>query len=170
MIRLAGCIMLLASSTALGFGAANSMKERIKELDSMILSIRAMELELAARRTPLPELLKRAGHCASGRINLFYNLCESRLGKSEGVIFSEIWKAAAETVELHIKEQETMLFLEVGNILGRYDAGSQCAALQTAREQFAGFAENAKEQYSRMGRVYSTLGIAAGALLMIVLI
>jgi len=170
MIRLLGCTMLLFASSALGFGAAAALKERVRELEGLILSLKLMELELSNKRTPLPELLQQITNCSTGKIKLFFELCHSKLINNNCGIFSEIWRSAVEESNLHIRERELLLLKEVGNILGRYDAESQCIAIRDLRERFWVFQTEANEQYSRMGSVYSTLGITGGSLLMIVLL
>ena len=170
MLRLIGCAMLLCSSTALGFGAANILKERANELADLISSLRMAELEISERKTPLQKLLGKAASETTGKVNLFFTLCESRLRKGEDDEFSKIWTEAADAAEMHISQQENMILCSVGNVLGRYDADSQCYVLKTAREELISAHEEAKELSARMGRVYRMLGLTAGSVLAIVFI
>ena len=170
MIHLIGGAMLLCASTALGFGAAGVLKERVRELEGLLLSLKTMELELSGKRTPLPELIQKVKNCSRGQITQLYLLCEEYLKESEGTAFSDLWKKAVDKAELHLNDREITVLYEIGNVLGRYDSKSQCDALNAIQTRLTSFLEEANEHNSRMGRVYGTLGVATGALLMIILI
>ena len=68
-------------------------------------------------------------------------------------------------------EGQTLDALEqLGQVLGRYDGDSQRQALAGAVERLEQQRLQAQAQRQRLGRVYGTLGIAAGALLIILLV
>ena len=79
MIHMIGGAMLLCASTVLGFGAAGILKERVRELEGLILSLKTMELELSGKRTPLPELIQKVKSSSRGQITQLYLLCEEYL-------------------------------------------------------------------------------------------
>jgi len=170
MLRLVGAAMLLTASAALGFGAAGTLNARVYELENLILSLKTMEWELADRLAPLPELLRRSSSCISGVVKDFYLLCISGLEHRREAPFSQIWQEAAESIPFHLDEHELSQLENLGSTLGRYDVTSQCAALRETREKLNVLLEKAREQKERMGRVYGTMGLASGALLVIVLL
>ena len=106
----------------------------------------------------------------NGVVKEFYLLCLSGLERRSEIPFSQIWREAAESVPFHLDEHELSQLEDLGNILGRYDAASQCAALCETRERLSRLLEKAREQKEKMGRVYGTMGLASGALLVIVLL
>ena len=170
MLRLAGAAMLLTASAALGFGAAGTLRARVNELEGLILSLKTMEWELSDRLTPLPELIRRSIACMNGVVKDFYLLCLYGLENRKEILFSSIWREAAESVPFHLDEHELSQLVDVGNILGRYDAASQCAALRESRARLNELLDHARGQKERLGRVYSTMGLTSGALLVIVLL
>ena len=170
MLRLVGAGMLLAASAALGLSAAGELTARVRDLEQLILAIKSMEWELHSKRSLLPEVLRRTMSCMTGNVKEFYLLCISRLERKEGVPFSQIWEQAAEAAPLHLNDTDRALLLEVGRILGRSDADSQCIALKETRERLTRALEDAREEKNRMGRVYGMLGITAGSFLAIILI
>ena len=170
MLRLVGAAMLLTASAALGFGAASTLNARVHELEGLILSMKTMEWELADRLTPLPDLLRRATVCMGGVVKDFYLLCLSGLERRKETPFLRIWCEAVRCAPFHLEGQELAELENLGSVLGRYDAASQCAALRESRERLNVLLAGAREQKEKMGRVYGTMGLASGALLAIVLL
>ena len=162
--------MLLAASAALGMSAAGELSARVRDLDQLILSLKSMEWELHSRRSPLPQVLRRTMSCMSGAVKEFYLLAISGLERRNGLPFSVIWAEAAEAAGLHLTDRDLSLLLEAGRVLGRSDADSQCAALNETRLALSRALEEAKEEQSRMGRVYGTLGVASGVFLTMILL
>lgn len=170
MVRIVGAGMLLGASAALGFGAAGALKARVRELELLVLSLELMERELSARLLPLSELMSRAAQGVSGNVKSFYLLCEQGLERQRERSFSQIWQEAAEAAQLRIAEEDRQLLDSLGGVLGRYDCASQCGALAETRERLMGVLQEARTQRDELGRVYRTLGVAAGALLSIILL
>ena len=170
MLRLVGAAMLLTASATLGFSAAGALNARVHELESLILSLKTMEWELSDRLTPLPELLRRVTTCTNGTVKELYLLCISGLERRREVPFLRIWREAIQCVPFHLEEQELAQLESLGAVLGRYDAASQCAALRESRVKLNELLKSAREQKEKLGRVYSTMGLASGALLVIVLL
>lgn len=170
MIRLIGAAMLLTASAALGFSAAGALRSRVYELENLILSLKTMEWELTDRRTPLPELMRRVSACMSGIVKEFYLLCLSGLERRGETPFSQLWREAVESVPFHLTEGELAQLESLGSMLGRYDVESQCAALRETRERLGEQLAQARAEKNRSGRVYSTMGLACGTLLVIVLL
>lgn len=170
MLRMIGAGLLLAAAAAMGFGAAGELKTHVRELEQLILSLESMERELTNRLTPLPELLRRTAEGSGGRVGEFYALCAQALARQEERPFAQLWRQAMEAAGLRLEEDELGTLAELGNVLGRYDAASQSRALEEARARMGQALVRAKEQQSRLGKVYGTLGVTAGAFLVIVLL
>ena len=169
MIRVAGVVFLLGASAAIGFGTAEGLKLRVRELEMLISSLELMELELKTHLTPLPQLLRLGAKTTEKHVKQFYLLCTDGIDAKEDKSFFELWRAAAETIPFRLSEEDLRIMVELGGILGRYDAASQCNALVETRRKLFLALEDAKKQKEKLGNVYSTLGVAIGAILGIVL-
>lgn len=170
MVRIIGAVLLLSTSSMLGFSASRELKERVRDLEMMVVSFEFMERELKARLPPLQELLRLTSCVTTGCVKLFYLLVISRMDRQQERPFSQLWREAAEAAQLHITDHDLQILCDAGNVLGRYDAVSQCSALEEMRARLLIALKDAREQKNNMGRVYSTLGIASGALLSIILL
>lgn len=170
MIRIAGSVLLLCASAALGFGAVTGLKDRVKQLTLLIFALEEMERELQCRLTPMPELLNALAQRLEGPVGGFFQLCVSGLKGLGGHTFSKIWFGAMEASDLRLEEEDKLLLEELGNSLGRYDGQRQCEAIRQVRERLVCNLADATQRRDRLGRVYGTLGLAAGAFLVIVLL
>ena len=169
-MRIIGAVLLLSASALLGFSASGELKARVRDLELLIVSFEFMERELNAHLPPLLELLRRASQVTSGYVKSFYLLTVLGMDRQTEQSFPELWKEAAEASQMHITDHDLRIVCDVGLVLGRFDSVSQCSALTEAKGRLSLALKDAKEQKNNMGRVYSTLGIASGALLSIILL
>ena len=75
-----------------------------------------------------------------------------------------------ESVRLQIEPEDLAVLQQVGGVLGRYDGEHQRQALEEAIVRMDERRRAAADRRNRMGRVYGTLGLTAGAFLVILFI
>lgn len=168
-MKAAGCILLLCACGGLGLGAAGKLRARWTQLRTLVAALEEMERELQYRLTPLPELLAGLAARTAGPVGIFFSLCVREMDKLEEQSFSRLWGGALEGSGLDLEEEDRRLLLELGASLGRYDSRSQCQAIAQVRGRLEENLAAALERKERLGRVYGVLGLAAGALLVILL-
>lgn len=167
MIRLLGAALLAAGACALGFSAVGHLEGRVKDLRELVAGLEVMERELAWSLLPLPELLGRAAQATGGRTRQFFQLCSQGADHLNGRTFRQVWLQGEEASGLRLEGTDRLLLEQLGGVLGRYDGDSQRRALATAVGRLEQQRLQAQSQRQRLGRVYGTLGMAAGALLVI---
>ena len=170
MIRMVGAVLLAAGSCALGLSAVGHLEGRVRDLRDLVAGLEVMERELAWRLPPLPELLERAAQATGGHAAQFFRLCAQGAGHLNGRAFRQVWTQGEEASGLRLEGTDRLLLEQLGAVLGRYDGDSQRQALAGAGERLEQQRLQAQAQRQRLGRVYGTLGIAAGALLIILLV
>jgi len=167
MIRLIGAVLLAGGSSALGFGAVRHLEGRVRDLRELVAGLEVMERELGWRMASLPELLERAALGCGERAARFFHLCAQGASHLNGRTFRQVWLQASGLV---LEPVDRLLLEQLGAVLGRYDAVSQRQALTAAVGRLEEQRLQAQRERQRLGRVYGTLGVAAGALLVILLI
>ena len=75
-----------------------------------------------------------------------------------------------ESVRLRVEPEDMAVLRQVGGVLGRYDGENQRQALEEAVSRLDERRRAAADRRNRMGRVYGTLGLTAGAFLVILFI
>lgn len=163
-----GCALLLGASGWFGLGAVWGLRARTDQLRAFLGALEMMERELSCRLAPMPELLDRLAQ-APGPVGEFFALCAGGLGRLGERSFAQLWDKALGAADLCLNEGDLCPLSELGGSLGRYDCGSQCAAIGQARARLEVRLREAEERRERMSRVYGALSLAAGTFLIILL-
>ena len=170
MIRMLGAVCLAAGPVWLGMSAAAELAHRERALGALCAGLELMERELSFRLTPMPELLERLSRQADPPADGLFAGCREGLSSLGERSLAELWKAGVRQPALLLEAEELALLDGLGQVLGSYDGEGQLAALaQTCAALERALAE-ARSERKRMGRVYQTLGLAAGAFLAILLV
>lgn len=171
MIRLTGAFLLMIGATSLGFGAAGQLTTRVICLRSLVGALGQMERELSFRLTPMPELMDRLSKESQEPANYFFANCRDHLWELGNKSFAQIWRAAIEDEpDLLLGDRERQILNALGEVLGRYDADGQKTALYNCVQELERCLVKAEEDQQRLGRVYATLGMGSGAMLVILLL
>lgn len=129
-MRLVGCGLLAAAGIWSGLLAAGRVSEEVARCGAWCRMLELMAFELERFRTPLPELFTSL----SGRMDgLPASLCRKvSSGLAAGAHdFRSVWLDAVR--DLPAQEREALRPL--GEVLGRFGAAEQTAAIEAAREQ-----------------------------------
>lgn len=169
MLRMTGGILLLGACMTLGLGAVQALRARVDQLRAFIAALEEMARELNCRLTPMPELLELLRDGQDGPVGEFFALCAGGLDRLDRRPFSGLWQDALDAADLCLEEEDLHLLAELGNSLGRYDGRRQCEAIIQTRDRLEENLLAAMERRERLGRVYTTLGLAVGGILVIVL-
>ena len=170
MIRLVGAVLLSAGAAALGFGAVRHLERRVRDLNMLSAGLAVMKRELSWKLASLPELLTRAAQETKGEVSDFFRLCSIGARHLNGRPFRQIWEQGMESVRLRVEPEDMAVLRQVGGVLGRYDGENQRQALEEAVSRLDERRRAAADRRNRMGRVYGTLGLTAGAFLVILFI
>lgn len=169
-MRLLGTLLLAGGAALLGLSAAQRTKWRVGELRMLVEGLRAMLRELSYRLAPLPELLISAGEGNCGRVKQFFFRCAQGADQLNGRTFQSVWDQALRESRMCLLSDELRCLETLGTVLGRYDSEIQRQTLQMAITRLEELCEEAQTQSVRLGKLYSVLGLTAGAFLMILLV
>lgn len=172
MLKLIGSIMVFGSCAALGLNARREMRRRVAAADAMLLALRLMENEIVSRRTPMPEIIDLLAKNENPVVRQVFSGLRRRMRERSGLSLSYLWCAAmrAAQTDAGLGREECEILCESANFLGRYDAAEQKAGLETALHRLETARELAAAELRDRGSLYRTCGIAAGLLVILVLV
>jgi stage III sporulation protein AB len=170
VLRLIGAVLLLSSGGLLGMGACNQLGARVHCLQALDGALERMERELAFHLTPMPELLSRLAKSTPGPAGMLFGQCLAGFNRLEECGLAGLWREAVETAQLPLGREELDLLKGLGEVLGRYDGAGQQEAVGAVRTELLQYLRCAEEERTRLGRVYGTLGLTAGAFLVLLLV
>ncbi len=171
MTRLVGAALVMAGCGLGGASAVGRLTLRVRTLGQLRGAAELMSRELDLRLTPLPELLRLAAESiGDGPVKELFDTAAEGAQRPQAEAFGALWRRAVSGRGLGLSRADREELGALADVLGRYDARSQSIALMETAERLELLRRQAEEQYRRLGRVYAALSLAAGALLVILLI
>lgn len=169
MLKLTGAFLLLAGLGWMGWSAARELARRTILLEELVAALERMERELTFRLTPLPRLCRWLGGDATRPLKDFFFACADSAEDGDRP-FQEGWRQAACTLEGHLERPAVDCLVELGRGLGRCDSEGESRLLEAALIRLRELLHHSREESRRRGRLYSALGLTAGAFLVILLL
>ena len=162
-MRLLAISLIATGPVLVGFHQASRGRQLVGQLQALIGALDELEREIGFGQATLLAIFQKSEQP-------LLRSCAKALGQTRPPSMSRIWSRELEHCFPLLGSAELETAKQVGQVLGRYDTRRQCQALEQARE-FLTLAERAlREEAQRSGRVNRMLGMAAGALLFIILI
>lgn len=163
-MKLVGCGLLAGAGIWSGILAARQVSDRTARCGMWCRMLELMTFELVRFRTPLPELFASlSGRLEGPAAELCRNVSS---GLAPGVSdLRSVWKDAVRT----LPAQESDILRPLGEVLGRFGAEEQTAAIAAAREQMdALWRERQRTSQDRRKVCFGVLS-ASGILLAVLL-
>ena len=161
-----GAIFVLAGCGGFGFSIAHGYRQRERLLQQLLNTLEMMSSELEYRLTPLPELSRKAARASSGVLrDVFMNLSRELDWQSQPDAGGCMRAAIEKCPDLPICLRRPLRLL--GQTLGAFDLPGQLQGLKSSQESCR--RELARLEHNRDARLrsYQTLGLCAGAALVI---
>lgn len=170
--KVVGCILIILSSTLMGFYFSNELKSRIndiKELRKLIVLLRG---DIRYSSTPLPEAISAIARRHDGDFKSFFTKVSEKLNEHSGNTFSQVWKEAVETdlLQTSLNKKDKSFLIQFGDNLGYLDKEMQMNTLELflaqIEDEIIELSKTAKEKTY----LYNTLGIMAGIFISIIMV
>lgn len=169
MYKWIGAALIIVGCGAFGFGIAATQKREVALLRQLMNILKYMECELEFHFTPLPTLCRQAAAETSGTLcSVFQKLAD----ELDGQISPDAARCMHATIQKHNSlPQYTQAHLyELGQSLGTFDMSGQLKGLASVRESCNRSLQQLENNKDVRLRSYQTLGLCAGAALVILLI
>ncbi|WP_124727201.1 stage III sporulation protein SpoIIIAB [Staphylospora marina] len=171
MIKLLGALLVLIASTAIGFSFAAGVAKRPRQIRELRMCLSLLRTEIDYGSRLLSEAFSRISVSGEGSVRKLFGRMADRLNEADGISMSECLK---ETLDAHWEEtslgrEEKQVLLRLGEVLGASSRLDQLHHLEMAEKQLAVEEDKARDERDRFVKMYRTVGILAGALLVILL-
>ena len=136
MLRMMGAVLLIGGTGAVGIGRALKLRREAGVLRQLAGAAGELQREIALRKTPMPELLRRMETATREPVRRLFSRTGYLLDELGNRSFSLLWSQAAEETLGGVLSDEALTAVEeVGIWLGRFDAQQQAEALERTRRQ-----------------------------------
>ena len=171
MLQIAGIILIMIATTLGGMYYANAPIFRIKDLKVIKKALMILHSEISYAYTPLPIAMDNIASRIESPINNIFADCAESLRQKTGQDITDIW---ADTLEKHTTStyltREDMDYLKsFGKTLGYLDKEMQINSIAVTTKYIEDKVEELSLTASKNKRLYQTLGILFGLLLVVAL-
>jgi len=172
IMKIVGCVLVLVSSTGMGFYFSNEMRCRIEDLKELKKLIGLLRGDIRYSSTPLPEAINSIHRRHSGCFQSFFNYVSEKLNELSGHTFLEIWKTAVETElgSTSLTKKDKLHLMSFGENLGYLDKDMQMNTIDLYINQLEEVIVDLTKTVKEKSYMYNTLGIMAGIFITIIMV
>lgn len=172
MLKSVGAIMVILSSTAIGFYFSSLLKTRIQELSDLRKTLFILRGDIQYGNTPLPEALQSIARRDKSDLQPFYMQVSTKLSRLEGESFQEIWSSGVKQclTETALSNEDKLELNRLGDNLGHLDREMQVRTIDLYLEILKREIDEATKTMKEKTKLYNTLGVLAGLFITIVMI
>lgn len=172
LLKLAGALLIITSTTLLGFSLAYKKRERLKELGCLQMAFQMLISEISYTASPLPLAFEGIGEKIKEPVSQLFIKAAREMEKCRGDGMGEIWKEAVEDFLPHssLRESDKEIILSVSSFLGVSDKVHQEKQLKLLMYQLKEIEKEARASLGRSERMCKYLGVLGGLMLVILLL
>ena len=164
-----GAILVFAGCGYFGFRTAALYLSEEKMLRKLISILDFMSCELQYKMTPLPDLCRQASTECSGVLQkLFIRFSDELDGQINPNVKTCMDAAISQCSNLPNLTEKCLH--QLGSSMGRFDLSGQIQALESVRLRCRNYLSKLEEGKENRLRSYQTLGLCAGAALVILFV
>lgn len=171
MLKLLGAALILLAGTLFGWHQALQLSRRPVQIAELIRALQRLETEIVYGFTPLPEALTSIGRSLTGAVGKLFCLIGRELSESNGRSAQLIWQQsiAQEWRNTAMKPAEREILCQLGVTLGMTDRDDQMKHLRLTILQLQGESDLARDEQQKYERMWKSLGVLLGALVVIIM-
>lgn len=172
ILKVIGCILIIFSSTLMGFYCSSELRSRINDLKELRKIIMLLRGDIRYGNTPLPEAINAIAKRHNGNYKSFLDKVSENLIERSGYTFSQIWTEAVEKA-LHttsLNKRDKYQLIQLGEHLGYLDKEMQLNTIDLHLAQLDDEIQELSKNVKEKTYLYKCLGIMAGVFISIILV
>ena len=171
-VKVLGAALILLTAYWYGVLIGSKYKNRVKNLESLLIALEMVHAEINYGLTPLPHVFMKIGESVSKPVSALF-LCsaremESHRGKSALDCWAEAVNAHKNELELNEKQLEQLERL--GMIWGKGDKSGQLKQVVLIQSFIRHALEKANQEMEKSEKLWRYLGLLGGITLVIFLL
>lgn len=172
MIQGIGALLIISATTLIGFTFAAREKYRLKELEEIERGILLMKNQISYLGTPLAELLEQISWKTQGVTGQAFQDIAVKMIERQGNSAEEIW----ENVWLDVGKKSYLTAVDLeeliafGRTLGFLEKEQQEGSMDMLLFYLREKQEQIKKRLDKNGRLYYSMGVLSGLLVVITLL
>lgn len=171
MVKLIGALCVIFAGTMLGFYQALQLSSRHRQIRQTVQALQRLETEILFGFTPLPEALRTVAGTLTGPVSSLFARAAEGLTSGRTDTVQDSWRQALDACWSHtaMKRTEREAVQQLGSVLGISDRTDQAKHLRLAVSVLQAEETAAGEDYRRYGKMWRSLGLLTGVLIVILM-
>ena len=169
-MKLALCIVLFACSSALGYVAADGLRQRCKAIETLQGILDTLGVRLRYYQEPLSQAVRSTAQSIEGAPHDFLSMLAQQLGAGYSPAESLERTMADRTRAVGFREslgkEEKLILEEMFERIGSHREDQE-AAFALCEQRLTQQLANARQEWQQKGRLYRMMGVLGGAIWLI---
>lgn len=166
MLKIAGMIAIVISTSLFGISKADKLKRRRNELNLISHMLEDFIILIRFKALPLFEIVKQL------KSNKLYKDSElfSNIDCSLEKPFYKAWEESIDNMHTYLNSNDLRLLKSFGSTLGRSDIEGELSNIEIYKSDFLKLEKSASEECEKKSQLYRSLGVLSGVFISILLI
>lgn len=173
MIKLLGAALIIGAAAGMGWVQSASYAARPKQIRSLITALQRLETSIMYGQVALDEAFAELGEQLPEPLNkLFSDAAKTMRQRDHAVPTAKAaWQQALQDAlkRSALKKQEVRILQDFGMSLGVSDREDQRNHIRHAIKRLEQEEQSARDEHSRFGTMYRSLGVLCGVLAVILM-
>lgn len=171
MIKLLGACLILVATTVIGFQLARVVADRPRQIRQLRSALAIMETEIGYGTRPLVQTCQQIALREKGSVAQLFHKSAEYLANMDGASTYECLQRAIEEnwKQTSLGQAEKTILLSLARVLGMSDREDQLSHLALAMVNLQVEETKAREEQGQYEKMYKTMGVLAGALVVILM-
>lgn len=172
LIKILGGVLIIFSTTLMGFYYGKKYSNRLNNLIYMEQCIKILETEIVYGAVPLPEALTNVYNKGNKKVSfIFEDIKNHLLDNKKGDVFNSFSYIVISAKErLNFKDEDVEMLLSLGRVLGSSDREDQEKNFILILNQIDVLEKEAKLGKNKNEKMFKNLGILTGLTIVIILL
>lgn len=168
-MKLLGAVLIVLGAGAGGVMMAQTLRERVKNLEQFLRGFQMMAVEIGYGFSPLETAFRRIAPALDRGVGRFFLFAAEQLRKTGSAESAWCEAIAASKGHLALTENDWNGLLSIGPLLGATDLEHQIQVLREAADRLRLQEEEARQRALLNERVFQYAGFAFGTMLALIL-
>ena len=171
MLKILGAILIILATSRVGFDSARQLRKRPQQIQELRSGLALLKTEINYGTRPLAEACARIAEATSSDLNPIFLEASENLKSLDGKSTYECLRLAIDSKwqKTVMGEEEKRIILKLCQVLGGSNRHDQLHHLDMAQENLQTEENKAREEQKTYEKMYKTLGVLSGALLVILM-
>ena len=172
MLKIIGIVLVIGSFTGIGISQRQQFRGHVVVLGDMLSTLDFLSSELSYHLTSIPDIVAKLAQDSRPSVAKASGTMHELIQRDDNLSLAFKWMKAFRDCgqEIGLDAEDIAILCDLSEFLGKYAAQSQQKSIDYAKVRLSRQLELASAEMKSKGNVYRTCCVAAGILLVLVLI